>query len=180
MTKIHVAHLLWAIFTDAQDYFNTPHDVINNPPVSHLDWIIGGMKGGNLPTMLGTLLQAFCGSGNGTGNPYQIEKGSVGGNNEPGGPKHPRGSPAPNTMVHSRIETATAAARQCNPDVDYWMLMAIAPHPKPRITTMQLHYLFFGKCAGAHCSFKHDGEVNESKIDGVIAKCNRHSPSLSS
>jgi hypothetical protein len=44
MTKIHVAHLLWAIFTDAQDYFNTPHDVINNPPVSHLDWIIGGMK----------------------------------------------------------------------------------------------------------------------------------------
>jgi hypothetical protein len=149
---------------------------MGNPHLSHLDWIIGGMRGGNLPTMLGTPLQAFFGSGNGTGNPCQIEKGSVSGNDEPGGPRCQRGSPAPNTKVHSRIEAATAAARRCNPNADHRMLMATAPHPKPRIATMQSHprgcfdCLFFGNCAGARCSFKHDGEANKSKIDGVIAK----------
>ena len=31
-------------------------------------------------------------------------------------------------------------------------------------------YLFFGKCSNERCSFRHDGEVDESKIDGAIEK----------
>ena len=27
---------------------------------------------------------------------------------------------------------------------------------------------FFGNCSNARCSFKHDGEVDEAKIDGAI------------
>jgi hypothetical protein len=55
-----MAHLLWAIFTDTQACFNMPHDVMGNPPVSSLDWlIVGAMKGGNLPATLSTLLQSI-------------------------------------------------------------------------------------------------------------------------
>jgi hypothetical protein len=79
--------------------------------------------------------------------------------------------------VHAKIEAATAAARRKNSNLDYRLVMASAPLPKPRITSMQLSrggcfdYLFFGTCgAGTRCSFKHDGEVDESKIDGAIEK----------
>ena len=54
--------------------------------------------------------------------------------------------------------------------------MASAPQPKPRITIMSLKraecfdYLFFGKCSNDRCSFKHDSEINEAKIDGAIEK----------
>ena len=33
MKKNQEAHLLWAIFLDARAYFNTPHDIMGNPPV---------------------------------------------------------------------------------------------------------------------------------------------------
>jgi hypothetical protein len=46
MEKKHVAHLLWSIFVDARAYFNTPFDEMGNPPVSSLDWLIGGMRSG--------------------------------------------------------------------------------------------------------------------------------------
>jgi hypothetical protein len=82
----------------------------------------------------------------------------------------------PNTNVHLKIETATAAARRCNPNIDYHMVMATAPQPKPRITVMQLNqagcfdYLFFGQCTNSRCSFKHNGAVDKSKIDGAVKK----------
>ena len=43
MTRDQVAHLLWAISIDARAYFNTPHDIMENPPVSSLDRLIGAM-----------------------------------------------------------------------------------------------------------------------------------------
>ena len=179
MDKNHVAHLLWAIFGDARTYFNTTHDIMGNPPVSSLDRLIGAMKGGALPSTLGTPLQSLFGRGNsGTGNPYQ-SGGGTGSNShedEPDGPRYQQGLPTPNTNVHAKIEAATAAARRCNPNVDYRLVMATAPQPRPRITTMQLKrggcfdYLFFGKCTNPRCSFKHDGELDETKIDGAIEK----------
>ena len=62
INKIQVAHLLWAIFVDTRAYFNTPHDIMGNPPVSSLDWLIGAMKGGSLPSVLGTPLNFLFGS----------------------------------------------------------------------------------------------------------------------
>jgi hypothetical protein len=50
MEKKHVAHLLWAIiFVDARAYFNMPFDEMGNPPVSSLDWLIGGMRSAVAP-----------------------------------------------------------------------------------------------------------------------------------
>ena len=174
ITKEQVAHLLWAIFVDARAYFNTPHDIMGNPPVSSLDWMIGAMKGGSLPSALGTPMTSLFGSTDGASNPYQIENGSAGRRDEV--PRYQRGSPPPNTNVNSSIEAATAAARRCNPNLNYRLIMDTAPHPKPRITSMMLKragcfdYLFFGKCSVERCSFKHDGDLDESKVDGVIAK----------
>ena len=54
--------------------------------------------------------------------------------------------------------------------------MSTVPHPKPWITTIMLKragcfdYLFFGKCSDERCLFKHDGDLHESKVDGVIEK----------
>lgn len=50
--KHNVVCLLWAIVTDARACFSTPHNVVGTPPVSHPDWLIGGMRGGTLPTTL--------------------------------------------------------------------------------------------------------------------------------
>jgi hypothetical protein len=173
MDRNQVAHLLWAIFTDAREYFNTPHDLMGNPPVSSLDWLIGAMKGGTLPATLGTPLQSFFPSSSGAN---RGGGGSASGQGREEEPRYRRGPQPPNENVHSRIEAATAAARRCNPAVDYRMVMAVAPLPKPRITTMQLKragcfdHLFFGKCATPRCSFQHNGEVDEAKVDGVIDK----------
>jgi hypothetical protein len=173
--KNQVAHLLWAIFTDARNYFNTPHDIMGNPPVSSLDWLIGAMKGGALPATLGTPLTSLFGVTDGVGDPYQVE-GGRGSNRQDEGPRYQRGAPSPNQNVHAKIEAATAAARRCNPRVDYRMVMTSAPHPKPRITLISLKragcfdYLFFGRCTNERCSFNHDGEIDESKIDNAIEK----------
>jgi hypothetical protein len=174
MTKHNAAHLLWAVFTDARSYFNTPHDVMGNPPISHLDWMIGGLRGGTIPQTLGTPLISLFGDSREL-NPHPSGVGS-GGRAEPEVARYQRGSPPPNNNVHARIEAATASARQCNPDVDYRAVMAVAPQPKPRISSLQLNrggcfnYLFFGKCADPRCSFRHDGEIDESKIDAAIDK----------
>jgi hypothetical protein len=174
LDKHQVAHLLWAIFVDARSYFNTPHDIVGNPPVSSLDWLIGATRGGALPSTLGTPLTSLFGASEGVGNPCQVEAGSS--NRQAEVPRQQRGTPPPNTNVHTRIEAATAEARRCNPRVDYRMVMATAPHPKPRITVISLKragcfdYLFFGKCANDRCSFNHDGEIDESKIDNAIEK----------
>ena len=77
MNKTQVAHLLWAIFVDARAYFNTPHNIMENPPVSSLEWLIGAMKGGSLPSALSTPLNTFFESTDGTGNPYQLENGTL-------------------------------------------------------------------------------------------------------
>ena len=45
-------------------------------------------------------------------------------------PRYQRGSPSPNANVNARIEAATAAARRCNSNLDYRLIMATAPHPK--------------------------------------------------
>ena len=71
ITKDQVAHLLWAIFVDARAYFNTPYDIMGNPPVSSLDWLIGAMKGGPLPSALGTPITSLFGSTDSASNPYQ-------------------------------------------------------------------------------------------------------------
>jgi hypothetical protein len=173
MEKKHVAHLLWSIFVDARAYFNTPFDEMGNPPVSSLDWLIGGMRSGAMPSTLGTPLQSLLGGSEGG-------PGGSGGNRperDPNGPRYQQGPQGPNPNVHAKIEAATAAARRKNSNLDYRLVMASAPLPKPRITSMQLSrggcfdYLFFGTCgAGTRCSFKHDGEVDESKIDGAIEK----------
>lgn len=178
LEKNNVAHLLWAIFTDARSYFNTAHDIMGNPPVSSLDWLIGALKGGTLPSTLGTPLQSLLSR---EGGPAKTPRGDGGQANnrrpeEPATPRYQRGPQEPNTNVHAKIEAATAAARRCNPRVDYRMVMQTAPQPKPRITVMQLNragcfdYLFFGNCSNSRCSFKHDGEVDEAKIDGAIDK----------
>jgi hypothetical protein len=60
--------------------------------------------------------------------------------------------------------------------VDFRKVLAITPNPKLHITSMQLHrggcfdYLFFGKCTNHQCSFKHDGQTSEEKIDNAIDK----------
>ena len=137
MTRDQVAHLLWAIFIDARAYFNTPHAIMGNPPVSSLDWLIGAMKGGSfLPSALGTPITSLFGSTGSASNPYQLESGSSGCRDE--GPCYQRGCPSLNTNVNAQIEAATAAAGRCNANLDYWLVMNTAPHPKPRITTMML------------------------------------------
>jgi hypothetical protein len=103
MDKHHVSHLLWAIFVDAWLYFNTTHDVMGNPPISSLDWLIGAMKGRTLPLTLGTPLQSLLGRGSDAGNSRPTEGGQ--GTNrreeeEPSTPRYQRGPQTPNTNVH--------------------------------------------------------------------------------
>ena len=147
---------------------------MGTPPESSLDWLIGSMKGGGLlPSALGTLLNSLFGSTEGTGNPFQLESGKYG-SRQDGGPRYQQGSPPPNTNVHTRIEAATAAARRCNPNVDYQLVIASAPQPKPCINVMSLKragcfdYLFFERCSNDRCSFKHNGKIDKAKIDGAI------------
>ena len=127
-----------------------------------------------MTSALGTPITSLFASTDGASNPYQIENGSSGRRDEV--PRYQRGSPSPNTNVNSRIEASTAAAQRCNPNLDYRLVMNTAPHPKPQIITMMLKragcfdYLFFGKCSVERCSFKHDGDLNEAKVDKVIEK----------
>lgn len=131
-----VAHLPWAILTDAPACFNTPHDVMGNPPVSSLDWLIGAVKGGTLPATLGAPLQSLFGRGSSAIEGSASTTGDRQEKEEPrccGGPHQPH-----NANTHTRIEAATSAARRCNPAVNCRMVMAVALQPKPRIATMQL------------------------------------------
>ncbi len=57
LDKNNAAHLLWAIFTDARSHFNTAHDVMGNPPVARLDWLLAALKGRTPSTALGTTFQ---------------------------------------------------------------------------------------------------------------------------
>jgi hypothetical protein len=173
MDANNVAHLRWATFTDARWYFNATHNVMGNPSASSFDWLIGAMESGTLAATLGAPLSP-CLDG-AVGPSKEVKQEATHRRKSRGIDEGPQ-PPAPNTNVHSRIEAATSASGRCNPAVDHQMVMAVAPLPKPRITTMQLkragcfEHLFFGKCATSGCSFKHDGEVEESKIDGAIAK----------
>jgi hypothetical protein len=172
MTRNQVAHLLWAVFVDGRSYFSTPHDHMGNPPVSTLDWLIGAMRGGSLPEVLGTPIQSlFGGTATSAGNPYRIQ----GAPEAEGGLRYQREPQAPNPNVHVKIEAATAEARRLNPEVDFRLATAAA-NPKPRLSDLQLYrggcfnYLFFGKCRNHRCSFAHDGQVSEAKVEGVINK----------
>jgi hypothetical protein len=174
MDRNNVAHLLCAMLTDARSCFNMTHKIVGNPPVSSLDWLVRAMmRSGALPATLGAPLQSFFGRGSGASEGGQATTG----NRREEEPRCWQGPPPPNTNVRAKIEAATSAARRCIPAADYYrMVMTVAPLPKPRIITMQLKqagcvdHLFFGKCATSGCSFKHDGEVDESKIDGAIKK----------
>jgi hypothetical protein len=164
------AHLLWPIFSDARGCFNDAHDVMGNPPTSNLGWLLNAMRGGSLPSTLGAPLQALF-SGSDAGD---RSGGGAGGSGDR--PPQRGGPAAPNPNVNSKIEAATAAARQKNSNVDCRVVMATCPLPKPQITTLQLSRggcfdcLFFGKCNNVRCSFKQDGVIDESKIDGAIEK----------
>jgi hypothetical protein len=166
-----VGNLLWAIFADARAYFSTPHDQMGNPPVSTLDWLIGAMRGGSLPSTLGTPIQSMFGS---AGRVPAITQGQQHQDAEQEGPRYQRTSQGPNLSVHSKIEAATAEARRCVPNVDYRQVYAVAPTPKPRLSRLKLSqggcfdHLFFGKCTNRACSFKHDGQLNEAKVDDTI------------
>jgi hypothetical protein len=108
-----VAHLLWAVFTDARSYLSTPHhDQMGNPPASTLNWLIGAIRGRSLPeTLLGTLLQSLLGgtSSPHSGNPYQLESQNSQPDEEQGGrTRYQLGLPEPNPNVNSRIKAATA------------------------------------------------------------------------
>jgi hypothetical protein len=87
--KTHVAHLLWAIFVDARAYFNIPLDVMGNPPVSSLDWLIGGMRSGAMPATLGTPLQSMLGGSEGGPGGNRQERDPNGPGTISEGPKHP-------------------------------------------------------------------------------------------
>lgn len=166
-----VASILWIIFRDARAYFSAGHDVMGEPPVSHLDWAIGALRGGMVPQVIGIPRQLLEGNSATTGGQPSPRQGTAS-----GGTRNQQGPQGPNTNVHTKIEAATAEARRRDPDLNYKKVMETAPQPKPRITNVQLQrggcfdYLFFGKCSNARCTFKHDGEVDEAKIDGVIAK----------
>jgi hypothetical protein len=175
MDRNHVAHLLWAMFVDACLCFSTPHDVMGKPPVSLLDRLIGAMKGGTLPLTLGTPLQSLFGRGSGN----QIEGGQDRSQQEeePGGPGIRKDRPTgPNINPHARIEAVATAARRCKPGANCCLVMATTPLPRPWITLLQLNRarcfncLFFGECTNPQCSFKHDGKVDKSNVDGAIAK----------
>ena len=166
MTKEQVGHLLWTIFIDARCFFSTPHDVMDNPPVSRLEWFVSAVNGGSLPTSIGTPLLSMFGSTT-PRNPL-LAPGNQGGSQDTG--------PRINTQVHMRIAAATAAAISCTATVNFRAVIAQAAAPKPQLSSLSLHragcfdFLFFGKCNNRNCSFKHTGEVTESKIDGVLAK----------
>jgi hypothetical protein len=178
MKKEEVAHLLWAIFIDARTYFSTPHDQMGNPPESRLDWLVGAMRGGSLPTTMGTpLLSMFRNTGQGANNPYSMGS-STGQRDSTSGTSQGQqaGPPYTNRQVHAKIAEATAAALGCSPTVNFRTVAAAAAPPKPQLSNLQLQrggcfdYLFFGKCNTQRCTYKHDGQVNEAKIDTVLSK----------
>ena len=161
MDKTQAAHLPRAIFVDARSHSNTAHDIMGNPQVSSLDWLIGAMKGRSPPTTLGTpSLTSLFGANKGDGNPCQLE-GGQGSNRQDEGPWCQRGATSPNPNVRTKVEAATAAARRCNPRVDCRLVMASALHPKPHITVMSLmragcfDCLLFERCTKERCSFNH-------------------------
>jgi hypothetical protein len=169
-----VANILWIIFLDARAYFSTPHDEMGNPPVSSLDWMIGGLRSGIPPPgVVGAPIDELLGTtprlprGGITSTPRQDD--------EQGGPRYQRSAVPPNPDVHSRLEAEAADAIRCSPSVSFKSVAAVAT-PRPNISHLKLFpggcfdYLFFGNCRNPHCSFKHDGQVTEGKIDQVVAK----------
>ena len=171
MTKEQVAHLLWAVFIDARTYFSSAHDQMGNPPVSRLDWLVSAMRGGSLPSTMGTpLLSMFGNTRDGPRNPLLGTGTQNGSRSEAGGP------PYTNSQVHAKIAEATAEAMRCSSTVNFRAVSATAAAPKPQLGSLSLFrggcfdYLFFGKCTAARCTYKHDGQITEAKIDGVISK----------
>jgi hypothetical protein len=174
VTKEQVAHLLWAILIDARTYLSTPHDQMGNPqpPASRLDWLVSAMRGGALPATMGTPLLSMFGSTREQGARNPLLPGSQNGTREEG----PQPGPHTNLQVNSRIAEATAGAHHCVATVSLRLVAAAAAAPKPQLSAMSLcrggcfDYLFFGKCSAARCTYKHDGQVGDSKIDAVISK----------
>jgi hypothetical protein len=172
MSKEQVAHLLWSVFIDARTYFSTPHDLMGNPPASRLDWLVSAMRGGALPPTMGTpLLSMFGNSRDGPRNPLLgAGAGTQNGGTQNGGP------PYTNSQVNAKIAEATVEAMRCASTVNFRTVSATAAAPKPQLGSLSLSrggcfdFLFFGKCTAARCTYKHDGQINEAKIDGVISK----------
>jgi hypothetical protein len=161
VTKVQVAHLLWAVFIDARTYFSTNHDAMNNPPASHLTWMVSALQGGSLPGALGTPITSMLRGSVEAQNsrPGEIQNGSRG-REQDGGP------PYTNHQVHPKIAAAVADALRCVPTANFRKVMATAVSPKPQLSSMQLQrsgcfdYLFFGQCITApRCTFQHTGEV---------------------
>jgi hypothetical protein len=171
MTKEQVAHLMWSIFIDARTYFSTTHDQMGNPPVSRLEWLVGAMRGGALPPTMGTpLLSMFGNTRDGPRNPLLGTGTQNGSRSGTGGP------PYTNSQVNAQIAEATGEARRCSSLVNFRTVSAAAAPPKPQLGGLSLSrggcfdYLFFGKCSAARCTYKHDGQVDEAKVDRVISK----------
>jgi hypothetical protein len=172
VTKEQVTHLLWAILIDARTYFSTPHDQMGNPPASRLDWLVSAMRGGALPATMGTPLLSMFGGTKEQGPRNPLLPGSQSGTREEG--RQP--GPHTNPQVNSRIADATAGAHCCAATVNFRLVAAAAAAPKPQLSSMSLcrggcfDYLFFGKCSATRCTYEHDGQVGDSKIDAVISK----------
>jgi hypothetical protein len=97
MTKEQAGHLSWSAFIDACCLFLAPHDLMDNPPMSRLDWFVSAMNWGSLPTALGTPLLLMFGSTT---------------------PRNPLLAPGNQKEVevagpHVKIAAATAAAINC-------------------------------------------------------------------
>jgi hypothetical protein len=161
-----VAHLLWAIFADARACFNAPHDIVGNPPLSSLDWLIGAMKGGTLPATLGTPLQSIFGRVNDAvgGSASQEEE-----------PRCRRGPQPINANLRSRIEAVTAAARRCNPTVSLQVgdVRCAATQSEDCHHATQARQLLRPPVLRKMLILElrlHNSEVDESKIEGVTNK----------
>ena len=50
LDKTQVAHLPWAIFVDVRSCFNTPHNIMGNPPVSCIIGLVDWGHEGRRPT----------------------------------------------------------------------------------------------------------------------------------
>jgi hypothetical protein len=106
---------------------------MGNPPISHLDWLVGAMRGGELPPTMGTpLLSMFRGATTGIRNP--ITGGSPVGASTEGGRQ---GLPYANPRVHAKTAEATASALGCSAAVSFRTVAAAAVPPRPQLSNMQ-------------------------------------------
>jgi hypothetical protein len=176
VSSVQVAHVLWSVFIDARTYFSTPHDIMGNPPESRLKYIVGLMEAGSLPTPMGTPLLSMFGNGDGPPNP--LTTGGQTGAQQGGGTQTPANSGPPwmNHEVDPKIAAATAEAHRCSPTVNFRMVAMATSPPRPQLSTMQLcrggcfDYHFFGRCDAKNCSWKHNGRVNDTKVEAVLVK----------